>query len=818
MPQPQVPSFAANLEPLPNSLVSSSSPPRLVKQAVILAAGHGERIRSNQQLLPKPLIVVGGLRLIERSILSLAAAGIERFRVVVGAHKEEVITQTQALKSLKNFQIEFIECLDFERGNGMSLAAGSTGLREPFLVTMADHIFTVDMIKSFMEQCSHRADDYILATDPRIQEVFDLEDATKVFAVNGRIEKIGKSLTDYNEIDTGLFFFPASASNFIANAKAEGATSVSEIVARINGADGFKTIALSNANWQDVDNASMRNEAEKRLMKSLIKPTDGPVSKALNRKLSTRTTRYLVRWGISPSSVTTFVFFLSIYGAYLAASGNYLKIAIGAVLFQIASILDGCDGEIARLTFKGSRFGAWYDTITDNIRYGIFFCCLGFSGYVTTGSTSYLWAILYFSLLQSYFVTTNTRYVLKTNGPGTFLMVTSKVTEHSKRESRGWWDRFIIPLRFLIKQDVSALIVMFFCLASFYTSIFWISCLGLTAMAISSARALKLEEDNHAEQFTQNTTFVFYVLGFTVLAYLFSRMPYHEIHETLSQVGLNAIYVFLIAPIWMVTNTLSLARLTSHRVPFIDLLHNNFVGESLNAVIPLAGMAGEPFKVRHLSQWMPMPQATKIILQDKLIHMLGGTIFTAVTCALTLMMLDTIGPKMTWALWITTGLMSFLSVIVAAGVFTNAPSRLLSLVLHKLKLLDRIEHSRLKKSTFLVCIGLKLLSRSFMLIEAYVLFRVLSIQPQWSDLVAVGALVSTTATLFFVIPQGLGVNEAGIAGAFSILGYSTPMGMAFGIIRRARMIFWAMIGVCLQGSLSALTYLRGARNLSDSSK
>ena len=55
-----------------------------VKQLVILAAGQGSRIRTNGQELPKPLVDVGGLPLLKRSILTAKKAGVERFVVILG--------------------------------------------------------------------------------------------------------------------------------------------------------------------------------------------------------------------------------------------------------------------------------------------------------------------------------------------------------------------------------------------------------------------------------------------------------------------------------------------------------------------------------------------------------------------------------------------------------------------------------------------------------------------------------------------------------------------------------------------------------------
>jgi CDP-L-myo-inositol myo-inositolphosphotransferase len=59
---------------------------------------------------------------------------------------------------------------------------------------------------------------------------------------------------------------------------------------------------------------------------------------------------------------------------------GYVNLLIGGILAQIASIIDGCDGEIARLKFQASEFGGWYDAVLD--RYADAFLLFGLTYYV----------------------------------------------------------------------------------------------------------------------------------------------------------------------------------------------------------------------------------------------------------------------------------------------------------------------------------------------------------------------------------------------------------------------------------------------------
>ncbi len=122
-----------------------------------------------------------------------------------------------------------------------------------------------------------------------------------------------------------------------------------------------------------ADDADGRARATRALLASLRKPMDGWISRSLNRPISLFCTRILVRTGIRPNALSLAVLAIGIVAGVLASRGSYATLAIGGVLFQLQSILDGCDGELSRLTFRGSRLGEWLDTIGDDItNYGYF--------------------------------------------------------------------------------------------------------------------------------------------------------------------------------------------------------------------------------------------------------------------------------------------------------------------------------------------------------------------------------------------------------------------------------------------------------------
>ena len=127
----------------------------------------------------------------------------------------------------------------------------------------------------------------------------------------------------------------------------------------------FAPIAVS-------DDASAR-EAEQRLFHALRKPQDGWTSRYLNRYISLAISRWLVKTPLRPNQVSVGILGVGVAGAWFAAQGGYGNLLLGAGLFQAQSVLDGCDGEMSRVTHRGSRAGEWLDTIGDDLtNYGFF--------------------------------------------------------------------------------------------------------------------------------------------------------------------------------------------------------------------------------------------------------------------------------------------------------------------------------------------------------------------------------------------------------------------------------------------------------------
>jgi len=118
-------------------------------------------------------------------------------------------------------------------------------------------------------------------------------------------------------------------------------------------------------------------EAERRLLASLGKRSDGYVARYINRPVSTRLTRLLAPTSITPDVVSMVVLGLALGAAGFAAQGTSAGFLVGFLLNQTASMVDGTDGELARLKFLETRRGAWLDTSIDLFGNHLFIAALG---------------------------------------------------------------------------------------------------------------------------------------------------------------------------------------------------------------------------------------------------------------------------------------------------------------------------------------------------------------------------------------------------------------------------------------------------------
>jgi choline kinase len=238
-----------------------------ISEAIILMAGEGSRLRGSHNTFLKPVVPLLGRPLISYTLDALIRAGITTVDFVVGYESGRMIEQVkQFLPS--DLTASFIENRDWQKQNGISLLAAAGHVSKPFLLTMSDHLFDGTVVARLLD--SSEPGFLNIAVDRKLDSIFDLEDAMKVQTCEDRITNIGKNLSHYDAIDTGLFVCPVEIFDYLERAKSgspRNDCSLADGVRIMAADDKVRAIDIGTAWWQDVDTPQMLRHAEKEMAK-----------------------------------------------------------------------------------------------------------------------------------------------------------------------------------------------------------------------------------------------------------------------------------------------------------------------------------------------------------------------------------------------------------------------------------------------------------------------------------------------------------------------------------------------------------------------
>lgn len=234
-------------------------------KALILAAGMGSRVAELSDEKPKSLIEVCGVPLIERIISTVREAGVSEIVVVTGFAKDRL---PEALGDGSRMGVSIEYCFNDRwdgLANGYSIYSARELLPPEFLILMSDHLFTKSCLDKMLSTPAPKSGCRLL-TDPRIDDCFDIDDATKVRAdEDGRIVEMGKALTNYNQLDTGIFYSTHGLIEALERNLEEGKSSLTDAnneLAR-RGLMLAEPLEGSEHIWLDIDTPAGLKEAER---------------------------------------------------------------------------------------------------------------------------------------------------------------------------------------------------------------------------------------------------------------------------------------------------------------------------------------------------------------------------------------------------------------------------------------------------------------------------------------------------------------------------------------------------------------------------
>jgi len=325
------------------------------------------------------LVELLGLTLLERNLQALKEAGIQDVVIVVGYQGRAVEEMVGQLHG-GGINIRCVPNPDWKLGNGMSLMCARNAVSDQcrFLVLMSDHLYGAGALRNFLLRVPDDGRSHVLV-DFTPDAGVDKEDATCVrVADHARVCAIGKGLTEAHGVDCGLFAYTQGLFAALEKSFAAGDYSLTGANRYLIQGHSLASVLLQDGFWQDIDTPADYEHARKKLLAAVVSPGDGLISRHINRRFSRVISAWLARTQVTPNQITVVSFLSGLVGAVLFALGQPLW---AGLTVQLASILDGADGELARLKLRTSAWGALLDSVLDRYADGLILLAMGYYAY-----------------------------------------------------------------------------------------------------------------------------------------------------------------------------------------------------------------------------------------------------------------------------------------------------------------------------------------------------------------------------------------------------------------------------------------------------
>ena len=440
---------------------------------------------------------IGGLTLFQRTVFTLQRGGISQIFALVGDEEAELRSLIHADDRVQAV-IRWLPTREFPSSDSETWETLASELKSSCLILGCHMVFSPALIESIREESR---DGRVVVAIGRPGEpgwmrnpgVLMRADASST-GMSHRVvfhDSLGRPHAASQESGEGL----APAADLvvlpprlmgISGAWNTPETGPIRLALEQAAAEGVvQTVSASAHGYVDVRGENGESRAEQMLFQSFqtVKESlDGLIDRFVNRKFSALFTRGFIRLGLSPNTITILSMMIGLAGAACFATGSYEFGVVGALLFQLAVIIDCCDGEVARLTFAESPFGQELDIIADNIVHMAIFAGVAWGSYLT-GS----WAQTHWPLLLG-------AMAILANG---FSLWCVNVVRHMKANPLRWsrlnvWQRK--RLEFILgnvaNRDFSVVVLLFACVG-ILPWFLWLGAVGSSFFALFMAWILR---------------------------------------------------------------------------------------------------------------------------------------------------------------------------------------------------------------------------------------------------------------------------------------------------------------------------------------
>ena len=340
-----------------------------------------------------PLTSVVGIGLFQRTVLTLQRAGIRQLMVLVGP-EEDQLKQALSKGSRVTIPVRWLPIREFPLDDPRTWDTLAAEIRGFCLLSGVQGVFASPLIESLRHEVQEgQAIVVARADNERSRPLRRSSLRLKVQA--GRLLSMTSKQDGAALVATDLVVLPAGLMTVSGHVEVETGTVPIRRWLERAAVDGHVRVLSTETNpshwYQNVRDASDVKVAERKLFNSLKGEFEGFVDRFFNRKVSHWFTRIFLAAGFSPNIITILATLVGLVAAASFGVGTYSTGIIAALLFQLAAIIDCCDGEVARLTFTESPFGAWLDITMDNVVHMAIFAGIAVGSYLRMAGSDGAW-------------------------------------------------------------------------------------------------------------------------------------------------------------------------------------------------------------------------------------------------------------------------------------------------------------------------------------------------------------------------------------------------------------------------------------------
>jgi phosphatidylglycerophosphate synthase len=307
-----------------------------------------------------------GLQLAERTVLAFLRAGVREFLLVGDPEAGRQIAATLASRRFREARVRVLE--------PESSLLPVLEREEACFVARADHLYDRRLVARFVAD-TRDSSATVVAVDFRADALQSQEGAARIASWGGPagdggaegMRAAGQGLLAPAGVFTGLARVGASFARAFEDAPPDCRTPENAIslLARREPVATWAVAELWQALRPEPDaHAADLVLARRKVLGGAVGVDDGVVARYLNRPISRRISARLLSRNVKPWQVSL-ACFMSTLGAGTAFAMGHP--AMGGMIAQFAAVLDGVDGEIARIRYQDSPFGGVYDALLDRI-------------------------------------------------------------------------------------------------------------------------------------------------------------------------------------------------------------------------------------------------------------------------------------------------------------------------------------------------------------------------------------------------------------------------------------------------------------------